>query len=97
MDTWSINQTFCPENLELGPYEFNQARNSLKGLEWHILPCKGGRGGGGAQRKVISGENEAGLQRKQRSCEGRTREGERETEPAAVSASVVGFSSLKLH
>ena len=54
------------------------------------------RGGCGAQRKVISGENEAGLQRKQRSCQGRMR-GERETEPAASSASVVGFSSLKLH
>ena len=33
---------------------------------------------GGAQRKVISGENEAGLQRKQRSCEGRIQEGEKE-------------------
>lgn len=93
VDNWPINQALCPENLELGPYDSNQAKNSYKGLEWYILPCEGVEG---AQRKVISGEDEAGLQTKQRSCEGR-REGWRETEPAAASISVVGFSSPKLH
>lgn len=96
MDTWSISQTFGPENLELGPYESNQARNSLKGLEWHILPCKGGGGGSTEESDQWRewsrfAEKAAELRREN------TRRRERETEPAAASASVVDFSSLKLH
>lgn len=49
----------------------------------------------GENRKVISAENEASLQRKEAVV--KRRERWRETKPVATSVSVEGFSSPKLH